>query len=49
MDEALNIVARTSNSDATVLITGDSGTGKNLIAGLIHGMSSRKGKTLCYC
>ena len=44
MDEALNIVARTSNSDATVLITGDSGTGKNLIAGLIHGMSSRKEK-----
>ena len=44
MDEALNIVARTSDSDATVLITGDSGTGKNLIAGLIHGMSSRKEK-----
>ena len=44
MDEALNIVARTSDSDATVLITGESGTGKNLIAGLIHGTGRRSEK-----
>ena len=44
MDEALNVVARTSDSNATVLITGESGTGKNLIAGLIHATGSRSSK-----
>ncbi len=44
MDEALNIVARTSESNANVLITGESGTGKNLIAGLMHGTGRRSEK-----
>jgi DNA-binding NtrC family response regulator len=44
--EVLNIVARTSETDATVLITGESGTGKDLISGLIHGISGRKDKAL---
>ena len=46
MRNVLNIVARTSESDATVLITGESGTGKELIAGLIHSVSRRKEKPI---
>ena len=46
MREVLNVVARTSGSDATVLITGESGTGKEIIAGLVHSVSRRKDKPL---
>ena len=46
MRNVLNIVARTSGSDATVLITGESGTGKELIAGLVHSVSRRNKKPL---
>ena len=46
MRDVLNVVARTSGSDATVLITGESGTGKELIAGLVHSVSRRKDKPL---
>ena len=44
MKKVLNIVARSSETDATVLITGESGTGKELIARLIHKTSLRKDK-----
>ncbi|MCR6631098.1 MAG: sigma-54 dependent transcriptional regulator [Magnetospirillum sp.] len=35
------IVAKVSNTDMTVLITGESGTGKSMTARLIHSMSAR--------
>ncbi len=44
MQNVLNVVARSSETDATVLITGESGTGKELIARLIHKTSLRKDK-----
>ncbi len=44
-DEATNIkktILRIANTDSTVFITGESGTGKTLIAKAIHNLSSRK-------
>ena len=38
----LDVIGRVSSTDASVLITGDSGTGKELIAEAIHGNSRRK-------
>lgn len=42
--EILKDIERLSNIDATVLITGETGTGKDLIAEAIHQNSKRKGK-----
>ncbi|MFC1884779.1 sigma-54-dependent transcriptional regulator [Thermodesulfobacteriota bacterium] len=42
MNRLLETVAQVAPSEATVLITGDSGTGKELIAGAIHYNSQRK-------
>ena len=42
MVKLLETVAQVSPSEATVLISGDSGTGKEMIAGAIHYNSSRK-------
>jgi two-component system response regulator HydG len=42
MVRLLETVAHVAPSEATVLITGDSGTGKELIAGAIHFNSTRK-------
>jgi len=44
MERLLETVAQVAQADATVLITGDSGTGKELIAGAIHFNSPRKDK-----
>lgn len=44
LQEVLNLVARVSQSNATVLIQGESGTGKELIARAIHAASERKDK-----
>ncbi len=46
MNQVLDRVRRIAPTDATVLITGDSGTGKELIAQAIHQNSPRKGKRL---
>ena len=40
----LEIVKKVANTQATVLITGDSGTGKELIALALHAHSDRKEK-----
>jgi DNA-binding NtrC family response regulator len=44
MEEVINVAARVADSKATVLITGENGTGKEVLAKAIHYMSSRKDK-----
>jgi two-component system response regulator AtoC len=41
MRELLETVARIGPQDITVLVTGETGTGKELIASLVHAHSSR--------
>ena len=44
MAEIMDIVGRVAPTDSTVLLTGESGTGKSLIARHIHEMSERAGR-----
>lgn len=44
MEEVINVAARVAESKATVLITGENGTGKEVLAKAIHYMSPRKEK-----
>ena len=44
MEEVLSIASRAADSKATVLITGENGTGKEVIAKAIHYASPRKNK-----
>jgi PAS domain S-box-containing protein len=44
--EVLDNVARVAPTDATVLVTGETGTGKELIARAVHSASPRSGKPL---
>jgi len=47
MKDAVRTVERVAPSDVTILITGESGSGKEVVADLIHAMSSRnKGKII---
>jgi len=46
MREIFEIINKVANTDATVLIQGESGTGKDLIAKTIHYHSLRRGKPL---
>lgn len=43
MEEVINIAARVAESKANVLITGENGTGKEVLAKGIHFLSSRRG------
>ncbi len=43
MEEVARLLAKASQSDATVLISGETGTGKDLVASTIHFSSKRKG------
>jgi DNA-binding NtrC family response regulator/CHASE2 domain-containing sensor protein len=44
MARVVELIGKIASSDATVLITGESGSGKELVARAIHESSSRKGK-----
>lgn len=46
MQELLDMVKKVASTDANVLITGENGTGKELIAKTIHRYSARKQETL---
>lgn len=46
MKVILNVVQRIGPADANVLITGENGTGKEVIARALHAVSSRSGKPL---
>jgi DNA-binding NtrC family response regulator len=46
MKSILNIVGRIGPADANVLITGENGTGKEVIARSLHAASNRAGKSL---
>ncbi|POT55332.1 two-component system response regulator ZraR [Citrobacter amalonaticus] len=46
MQQLLSEIAMVAPSDATVLIHGDSGTGKELVARALHASSARSGKPL---
>ncbi len=42
----LDLISRVGAADANVLVTGENGTGKGLIAQALHGLSTRKAKSL---
>lgn len=41
MEAVMSLIERTAASDANILLTGESGVGKSLFAGVIHHLSSR--------
>lgn len=46
LSEVMKMVKCVASTDPTVLVTGEAGTGKELIARLIHALSGRKDKAL---
>jgi DNA-binding NtrC family response regulator len=46
MKPVIELIERTAPSDANVLITGENGTGKGLVAQAIHALSPRAGRPM---
>ena len=46
MQQVFDMISRAAPSKASILITGESGVGKELVAGALHELSPRKGKPL---
>ncbi len=46
MSDVIDLALRVAGTDSTILITGESGVGKSLLAKVIHRASERKGKQL---
>jgi formate hydrogenlyase transcriptional activator len=46
IERVLSSVRKVAGTDATVLVTGETGTGKEVVVRAIHGLSGRKGKIL---
>src|SRR5919206_823215 len=46
MRPVMEMISRVAPSDANVLITGENGTGKGLVAQALHSLSSRAGKSM---
>ena len=46
LSEIRDLIQQVARSDANVLITGETGTGKEIVANLIHTLSSRSGMSL---
>ena len=46
MREVASLIVRVAKTDSTVLVQGESGVGKEVVADLIHGMSGRKNHAL---
>lgn len=44
MKRVVDLIQKAAPTDATILITGDSGTGKELVAKAVHSLSKRKDK-----
>ena len=47
MRELLDLVGRVAVTDSTVLITGETGTGKELVGRAVHAASQRSGRVFC--
>ena len=46
MQPVLQTITRIGPSDANVLITGEHGTGKEVVAQMLHGLSARAARSL---
>ncbi|MET0636748.1 MAG: sigma 54-interacting transcriptional regulator [Chitinophagaceae bacterium] len=46
MDQVFHLISQVAGSNSTVLVLGETGTGKELVAKAIHNNSSRKNKTM---
>ena len=47
MQSVMTLIERTAKSDANILLTGESGVGKSLIANMVHRLSLRNDKPIC--